>query len=177
MEERELVKGLVKGKESAYYEIVNLYGNKLLRSCFLIIRDIDEAEDIVQETFMRVFKYIKSFRGDSSLYTWIYKISQNVLKDKLKKIIDTSSYVYEAIDYESPEEIVISNLDREILKSALSNLSFVYKQVLVMFYFDELSIKEISEILEEKEGTIKSRLSRGRLMLKDVLERGGELYE
>jgi RNA polymerase sigma-70 factor (ECF subfamily) len=177
VEERELVKGLVKGKESAYYEIVNLYGNKLLRSCFLIIRDIDEAEDIVQETFMRVFKYIKSFRGDSSLYTWIYKISQNVLKDKLKKIIDTSSYVYEAIDYESPEEIVISNLDREILKSALSNLSFVYKQVLVMFYFDELSIKEISEILEEKEGTIKSRLSRGRLMLKDVLERGGELYE
>jgi RNA polymerase sigma-70 factor (ECF subfamily) len=173
VEEKELIKELKKGKESAYYEIVNLYGNKLLRSCFLIIRDKNEAEDIVQETFIRVFKYIKTFRGDSSLYTWVYRISQNVAKDRFKNKMEICPYENEEVDYENPEDIMISNIDRELLRSALDSLSFINKQVLVLFYFDGFSIKEISEILGEKDSTIKSRLFRGRLLLKEALEKGG----
>lgn len=174
MGDKKLIKNLKKGKEEAYYELINLYGNKLLRTCFLMTRDEREAEDIVQETFLRVFKYIDTFKGDSSIYTWIYRIAQNIAKDKLSSRILT--FPYEDIEegFENTEEILINKIDREILREKLNNLNFIYKQVLVLFYFNGFSIKEISEILQEKEGTIKSKLSRGRRLLKESLERGGE---
>ena len=168
---------LKRGNQEAYYELVSLYGNKLLRTSFLIVKDEAEAEDIVQETFIKVFKYIKGFKGEGSLYTWIYRISQNIIKDRFKSQIYTVPYEdNEIVDFKTPEEIIINNIDREILKSELDNLNFIYKQVLVLFYFNDLSIKDISQILDEKEGTIKSRLSRARIMLKESLEKGGDFH-
>ena len=174
MGEKELIKMLKKGKEEAYYELINLYGNKLLRTCYLMIKDEKESEDIVQETFINVFKYIKNFKGESSLYTWIYRISQNITKDRLKTKVTIVPYEDNEIESNSPENITIINIDREALRTELDKLSFIYKQVLVLFYFDDLSIKEISEILDEKEGTIKSKLSRGRNLLREALVDGGE---
>ena len=169
MTEKKLIKDLKKGKEGAYYELINLYGNKLLKTTYLIVKDEKHAEDIVQETFIRVFKYIKNFKEDSSIYTWIYRIAHNVTMDFLKASIPTIPYedCFESKD--DIEETTILNLEMESIKIALDNLKLIYKQVLILFYFDDLSIKEISEILDEKEGTIKSRLSRGRLELKKFL--------
>ena len=174
MEEKRLVKMLKRGNQEAYYELVSLYGNKLLRTSFLMVKDQAEAEDMVQETFIKVFKYIKGFKGESSLYTWIYRISQNLIKDRFKSQIYTVPYEDNEVDFKTPEEIIINNIDREILKAELDNLNFIYKQVLVLFYFNDLSIKDISQILDEKEGTIKSKLSRGRVLLKEALEKGGD---
>lgn len=174
MGDKELIKGLKKGKEESYYELINTYGNQLLKTCFLMIKDEREAEDIVQETFIRVFKYIKGFKGYSSLYTWIYRISQNVLKDRMKSREIELPYEDYHMDPDNPEELTINKIDREVLRGELDKLSFIYKQVIVLFYFEDKSIKEISEILEEKEGTIKSKLSRGRSLLKLALEKGGE---
>lgn len=177
MEEKQLIKMLKKGNEEAYYELVGLYGNRLLRTSFLMVKDEVEAEDIVQETFIKVFKYVKGFKGESSLYTWIYRISQNIIKDRVKSQIFTSIYEDSEVDFSTPEDIIINNVDREILRSELYQLNFIYKQVLILFYFEDLSIKEISQILDEKEGTIKSKLSRGRILLKKALEKGGEFSE
>lgn len=174
MGEKDLIKGLKRGKEEAYYRLINTYGDKLLRTCFLVTKDEKLAEDIVQETFIRVFKYIKDFKGNSSLYTWIYRISQNVLKDKVGSKIIEVPYEDFHIDGDNPEELTISKIDREVLRRELDKLGFIYKQVLVLFYFEDRSIKEISEILEEKEGTVKSKLSRGRVLLKKALEKGGK---
>lgn len=174
MEDKKLLINLKNGKEEAYIDLINLYGNKLLRTCFLMTKDEKEAEDIVQETFIRVFKYIDNFKGDSSLYTWIYRISQNITKDRLSSKIIAIPYEDLEISPDNPEEITISKIDREILRKELDKLNFIYKQVLVLFYFEDFSIKEISEILDEKEGTIKSKLSRGRKLLKDALEKGGQ---
>ena len=169
-----LIKNLKNNKEEAYIELINLYGNKLLKTLYLMTKDEKEAEDIVQETFIKVFKHIDKFKGNSSLYTWIYRISQNIAKDKLKSRIKTIPYEDMEIAIENTEEILIKNIDRDILRIGLDNLKFIYKQVIILFYFEELSIKEISEILEEKEGTIKSKLSRARALLKKTLEEGGE---
>lgn len=174
MGDKDLIKGLKRGREEAYYELVNTYGNRLLRTYFLMTRDEKEAEDIVQETFIRVFKYIKGFKGDSSLYTWIYRISQNVLKDKIKSKVIEIPYEDYHMNKDNPEDLTIDKIDREMLREELDNLRFIYKQVLILFYFEDRSIKEISEILEEKEGTIKSKLSRGRSLLKVAMEKGGE---
>lgn len=177
MGDKNLIKGLKKGKEEAYYDLINKYGNQLLRTCFLMIRDEKLAEDIVQETFIRVFKYVKGFKGDSSLYTWIYRISQNILKDKMKSKFMESPYEDYHMDPDNPEDLTIDKIDKEILRSELDKLDFIYKQVLVLFYYEDQSIKEICEILETKEGTIKSRLSRGRRILKLALEKGEGFHE
>ena len=174
MGERDLIKGLKRDREEAYYELLNTYGNQLLRTCFLMTKDEKLAEDIVQETFIRVFKYIKGFKGDSSLYTWIYRISQNIIKDKVKSKAIEVPYEEYHMNLDNPEDLTINKIDRELLRRELDKLSFIYKQVLVLFYFEDKSIKEISELLEEKEGTVKSKLSRGRALLKLALEKGGE---
>lgn len=175
MEEGLLIKNLKLNKENAYVDLMNLYGDRLLRISYLILKDEKEAEDVVQETFLRIFKNIKGFRGDSSLYTWIYRISQNIIKDRIKKIDNT---YYEDIPHmHTTEEIIIKHIDRNLLRNGIDKLSYIYKQVIVLFYFEDLSIREIAEILEEKEGTVKSKLSRGRRLLKEDLERGGYYHE
>lgn len=176
MGEKELLVQLKNKDEAAYVELINLYGNKLLRTIFLMIGDEKEAEDIVQETFIRVFKSIKKFKGKSSLYTWIYRISQNILKDRFR-LETTIPYEDIQISAENVEERIIGKINREILRKELNNLGLIYKEVLIFFYFEDLSIKEICEILNEKEGTIKSRLSRARQILKKSLEEGGIFNE
>lgn len=82
--EKNLIKRLKKGHEDAYVEVLDLYGNRLLKTCYLILKDKQEAEDVVQETFLRLFKQIDSFKGNSSIYTWIYQIALNLCRDRLK---------------------------------------------------------------------------------------------
>lgn len=172
MGEKILVDKLKNKNEEAYVDLINLYGNRLLRTLYLMIGDEREAEDLVQETFIRVFKFIGQFKGKSSLYTWIYRISQNVLKDNLPL---EESIPYEDLEesLDNVEETIIFKIDRQILRTELNKLAFIYRQTLTLFYFEDLSIKEISQILDEREGTIKSRLSRGRQELKKALEKGG----
>lgn len=177
MGEKKLIKALKKGKEEAYKELIDIYGNKLLKTCFLMIKDEKEAEDIVQDTFIKVFKHIKGFKGNSSLYTWIYKIAQNTMKDRYKNKIIEMPYEDYHISKDNIEKTVIDKENRQILRDELNKINFIYKQVLVLFYFDDFNIKEISEILNEKEGTIKSKLSRGRKILGESLSKGGEINE
>lgn len=174
--EKELIRKLKKGNEDAYIYLLDTYGSRLLKTCYLVLKDEKEAEDVVQETFLRVFSQINSFRENSSLYTWVYRIALNLCKDKRKTIREFEIYEDIVESKERVEDVVFDNIDREILRKELFNLNSIYKEILILFYFEELSIREISQILEEKEGTIKSRLSRGRLILKDAIERGGELY-
>ena len=174
MEEKELIRALKAGQEEAYVELLNIYGNKLLKTCFLMIKDEKEAEDIVQETFIKVFKYIKNFKGNSSLYTWIYKIAHNTIRDKYRNKIISIEYEDYSLSKDNIEEFILDKEDKAILREGLNEMNFIYKQVLVLFYFDDFSISEISEILDEKEGTIKSKLSRGRSILRENLIRGGK---
>jgi RNA polymerase sigma-70 factor (ECF subfamily) len=176
-EEKELVRKLRKGNEEAYIELLDIYGNRLLKTCYLILKNEKDAEDIVQDTFLRVFNQIDNYNGNSSLYTWIYRIALNLCKDKIKSRREFEIYEDIFETKEKVEDIVFNSIDREILRRELFNLNALYREILILFYFEELAIKEISEILEEKEGTIKSRLSRGRVILKNAIERGGELYE
>jgi len=173
-EEKELIRKLKKGNEEAYIELLDNYGNRLLKTCCLILKDEKDAEDIVQDTFLKVFKHINSFMENSSIYTWLYRIALNLCKDKLKSRKDFIIYEDTMEGNERVEKKVFDSIDREILKRELFSLNHIYKEILILFYFEELSIKEIAEILEEKEGTIKSRLSRGRILLRNAIERGGE---
>ncbi len=175
MAEKLLIKGLKKGKEDAYRQIVRDYGNKLMRTCFLMLGNREEAEDVVQETFIKVFEKVGDFRENSGLYTWIYTIALNLSRDRLRKKTDVLALQDEWTGNDDVESYVEESVDREVLKKELFKLHPMYMEAMVLFYFEELSIKEISKLLDEKEGTIKSRLSRGRNILKDSLLKGGRL--
>lgn len=173
--EKLLVKNLKKGREDAYRQIVEEYGNRLLRTCYLILKDREEAEDVVQETFIKVFRNIDSFRENSNLYTWIYTITLNLSRDRLRKKQDMFTIEVELVGNNDVEYEVEKSIDKELLRKELFEINSLYREVLVLFYFEELSIKEISNLLNEKEGTIKSKLSRGRNILKESLLKGGRL--
>ena len=176
--EKELIKKLKDDKEEAYKIILDIYGNRLIRTCYLILNDEKESEDVVQETFLKVFKNIQSFKEKSSLYTWIYRIAMNLCKDILEKRINSLSFNEDIeIESDSIEDIALDNIDKILLKEKLFKLPYIYKEVLILFYFEDLSIKEMSTILEEKEGTVKSKLSRGRNILKKYLLKGGDFDE
>lgn len=175
MAEKRLIKNLKKGREEAYRKIVEEYGNRLLKTCYLILKDREEAEDVVQETFIKVFRKMETFKEDSGLYTWIYSIALNLSRDRLRKKQDALVLEDEWIGNNDVESHVEKSIDRELLRKELFEMNALYREVLVLFYFEELSIKEISELLNEKEGTIKSKLSRGRKVLKESLLEGGKL--
>ena len=171
MSEKELIKDLKKGKETAYKEVIDLYGDQLFRTCYLILKDKGDAEDVVQESLVRVFKNIKNFKGNSKLYTWIYQIALNLSRDILRKKVDFLSLEDEWIGEDDPNLEIEKQIDKEVLKKELKALNPIYNEVLVLFYLRGFSIKEIAQSLETTEGTIKSRLSRGRKILKMRLEK------
>ena len=171
--EKLLIKNLKRGREEAYRQLIEEYGNKLLRTCYLILNDREEAEDVVQETFIKVFNKIDTFKEKSGLYTWIYAIALNLSRDRMRTKQDMLELKDEWIGIDDVESHVEINIDREQLRKEIFGMNSLYREVLVLFYFEELSIKEISNLLNEKEGTIKSKLSRGRNMLKESLLKGG----
>lgn len=168
-----LIKNLKKGREDAYRQLVEEYGNKLLKTCYLILRNREEAEDVVQETFIRVFSKIDTFKEKSGLYTWIYAIALNLSRDKMRVRQDMLELKDELIGNNDLEAQVEMNIDKELLRKEIFEMNSLYREVLVLFYFEELSIKEISNLLNEREGTIKSKLFRGRNILKESLLKGG----
>ena len=175
--ERKLIEGLRIGREDAYRNLLEQHGSRLLQTCCLILKDKQEAEDVVQETFIRVFKGIHEFKGNSSLYTWLYRIAVNISRDRLRKAEDTLPLEEELIIGDDLESKIVGEIDREALRSKLYGLASIYREVLVLYYFKDFSITEISEILGDSEGTIKSRLSRGRKLLGESLLKGGMLDE
>ncbi len=175
MAEKILIEGLKNGTEESYRKLIEIHGSKLLQTCYLILRDRHEAEDVVQDTFIRVFRSINNFKGESSLYTWIYSIAVNNARDRLrsrKEFVELSRELSDDGDLESE---YVEEIDKESLRRAVHEMSTIYREVLVLYYFRSFSIPEISKMTGESQGTIKSRLSRGRKQLGDSLRKGGVL--
>lgn len=179
MDEKALVHGLKNKEASAFEALLNIYGDKILRVCYLILKDIALAEDVTQDVFVLVYRHGSKFKENSSLYTWISKIAVNKCRDVLKK---NNEYLYFE-DYQDVE--ADSNIEAEVLNSVTGDkikdciflMKALYREVITLFYYEELSIKEICEVLDEKENTVKSRLMRGRKILKDMLIKEDLCYE
>lgn len=179
IDEKALIKGLKNREASAFEVLLNIYGDKILRVCYLILKDIHLAEDVTQEVFILVYRHCSKFKEKSSLYTWITKIALNKCRDVLMK---NSEYTY----FEDTDEIesntnvendVLKNVKGDKIKDCIFLMKPLYREVITLYYYQELSIKQICEVLEENENTVKSRLIRGRKLLKDILIKEDLCYE
>ena len=147
--------------------LINEYGNSLLRMCFLYLHDIQLAEDAVQETYIKVYRNWKKFKGDSSEKTWITRIAINTCRSQLRSSYMKNLVLSEDVEAEPSYEDKIND---DTVLNAVSELETKYREVILLFYYQELKIKEIAGILGISESAVTVRLSRARNQLKITLK-------
>ena len=177
-----LVSRLRAGHEAAADELVDLYADRLLRAASLLLNDRHLAEDAVQETLLATVTRIGQFRGESSLYSWMYAILMRwCRRQQHRRKIDSnlsllsSEELTDVAGEDVSVEVAWEKAQRTLQVSrAVGGLSQAYREVVVLFYHEEFSIAEISRMTGKPEGTIKSLLHRARQKLAQTLE-GDEL--
>ena len=160
--------------------IMNTYGNDVKKFVYTYLHNEADTDDITQEVFVTVYLKLNTYKGKSSLKSWIYSIAANKCKDHLRGHRLRQSKLIERISRHSissklnevPEEYLQSTI-KEGLFEKVMELPIKYREVVILYYFKELSIKEISYILNEKEPTLQSRLSRSRSKLRELINEGG----
>lgn len=148
--------------------------HQMVRGLLFNMVDRNSLDDLVQETFLKIWKGLPRFAFQSTTKTWIYRITINTALDHLRK--GSVSFEEWNENTSSAPEVHLSDTQQEIQK-ALQQLEESHRAVLVLFYFEELGIGQIASILEIPRGTVKSRLFNGRQQLRHLLDEKGELHE
>lgn len=170
------------GDRDAFEQLVDLYKDKIYHLAYRMLGQSHEAEDVLQETFLRVFANLDKYDPNRKFSTWIYRIGNNLCIDRLRKrrkaySLDAESGDHEGIDgyamyrgsERSPEEqYVLSEMQLNV-RNAIDKLPEKYKSVVVLRYLHDLSLQEISEVLDLPVTTIKTRVHRGREYLRQKL--------
>jgi RNA polymerase sigma-70 factor (ECF subfamily) len=178
----ELVKRTSQGDISAFHEIVELYKKKVYYIAYNICGDFHEAEDISQEVFIKVFRFINKFRSDAKLSTWIYQVSVNTsidaVRKRKKKQVFMETAQMDSLPPDStvtgsntagPENLTARDLFRQRIHQALPGLSKKERAVFVMRYLNEFKLLEIAEIQGISINSIKTLLLRAKKKLRKKL--------
>jgi RNA polymerase sigma-70 factor (ECF subfamily) len=160
--EEEWIGALKKGEPQSIEKLITVYGTPLLRSAFLLCGSEVDAHDMVQETFLQAIKSVHRFKGNSSLFTWLYGILLNVFRQQTRKR-RYSVFPGDLGDKNSkggnnPERKLERDRSFSQVYSMIQTLSPAHREVLILRYYEGLKITEIAEIARVSEGTVKSRL-------------------
>lgn len=149
--------------------IVDQYGTGLLRMCYLYLKDMQLAEDAVQDTFLKVYRNYGQFNGGAGEKTWVTRIAINVCKDYLRTVWRRRVNVVEELNDIPDAEGPHAAEDGALLEEVMA-LKPKYREVLLLYYYQDLKISEIAKVLGSPESTISVRLKRAREQLKSRLE-------
>lgn len=179
---KQRIKEVLKGDQNAFGEIVEIYKDKVFQLCYRMLGNRHEAEDMAQEAFVRAFVNIHSFNIKLKFSTWLYRIATNLCIDRIRKkkpdfYLDAevagtdglNMYSQVASNTVMPEDEIESLELHERIQKEIIHLPEKYRTVIVLKYIEELSLKEIGEILDMPIGTIKTRIHRGREALRKQL--------
>jgi len=181
-EEAPLVARARAGDAGAFTELVTRYDGKIFRLARHITQSQEDAEDILQETFLRAYQHLGDFQGNSKFYTWLVRIAVNQSLMKLRKRrSDRSVSLDETFDtgedtvtreiavWDNPEQTYSREEIREILEKAIESLPPVFRTVFALRDIEELSTEETAVVLNLSVPAVKSRLMRARLRLREKL--------
>ncbi|MGM7703830.1 sigma-70 family RNA polymerase sigma factor [Pseudalkalibacillus sp. Hm43] len=168
-------------KEEIMEEVVDYFGERLTRLAYTYVKDWGKAEDIVQDVFITCYSKLETFRGEGSLKNWLYKITVNRCKDHLKSwshrnvwFANPMTLFKEESNDQTPElRLIVEDEYNELAQSILS-LPVKYRELIILYYQEEMSLTEISELFNMKQSTLKSRLFQARKLLRSHLEKGEE---
>lgn len=192
MNEHELVKRAQAGDFEAFTELVNANKSKIYALGLKMTANPQDADDIVQETFLKAIDNIEQFRGEASFGTWLYSIALNQSRAHLAKQKQTdlkpiedylptksaddlhSSGSHRMFDWKDPHELLENEELRNIIDGAIAELPVKYREVFLLRYYEELSIKDIAKVIKESVASTKSRVLRARLAVRDHLSKALE---
>ncbi len=174
----ETLRGCQAGDESAYRELLGRYQKKAFWIAYNMIHDAEEARDIAQEAFVRVFRSIGSYDPDRNFYTWLYRIVMNLAIDRLRKrSVDRSLAVENGVLSEripggsGPERTLQQHELSEHIESVLARLPSKYRAVIVLRDIDQLSCKDIAKITKCTHATVRWRLHKARKLFREQWEK------
>ena len=147
-------------------ELIEAYQKSLYAAAFNICRNTDDANDVVQDTFIQYYTTKKQFQDEEHLKAWLLRVAVNRAKDITRSFWRRNKISIE----EYAEEIPFENQEDRELFEAVMKLPEKYRDVIHLYYYEELSVKEIAGILGASQGSVKMRLSRGRSFLRDVFK-------
>ncbi len=173
--DKQLVKRVQKGDKAAFDLLVGKYQHKILALISRYVHDSDEVYDVAQEAFIKAYKALPRFRGDSAFYTWLYRIAVNTAKNYLvsksrrppgsdvdaseAEFMDAASGLREG---ENPENLLFGNELKQVVRAALDELPGDLRTALSLREFDGLSYEDIATVMECPVGTVRSRIFRAR---------------
>jgi RNA polymerase sigma-70 factor (ECF subfamily) len=178
----QLVERCMSGEESAWEDLVKVHTRRVYSICYRFTSSDSEAQDLTQEVFLRIFRNLKSFRaGEGSFQVWLGRLTRNLLIDHYRRTRSDRST--ESIEEQLPmleertamsartDGMLAGREASELLQKALEKLSPELRETVILRDLEELEYREIAQVLQVPEGTVKSRLNRGRAELARVLRR------
>jgi len=179
--ETQLLEAARAGSLAAFEELVLRYEKKIYNYCYRMTNNEQDAEDLTQEVFIKVYKNLKSFRGNSHFSTWVYRIAHNICIDRYRRMKISSvslsaggsgeddKEIEIASNDQSPEEAVITREQQELLQKCITELKPQYRSAIVLRDIQNYSYEEISRIMDIPIGTVKSHISRARSALREIV--------
>ncbi|USK42261.1 sigma-70 family RNA polymerase sigma factor [Cytobacillus oceanisediminis] len=153
--------------------LMKTYGNDVIRIAYTYLKQQQLAEDVSQDVFVKCYEKMDSFRNESSYKTWLVSITVNRCKDVLKSWAFRNLYITDFFRskqaYSTIEQSYFSNEEDELISKQVLALPVKLREVIILYYYQEFSIDEISDLLGINPNTVKTRLHRGRLKLKELL--------
>ncbi|HPN39420.1 MAG TPA: sigma-70 family RNA polymerase sigma factor [Melioribacteraceae bacterium] len=173
----EIIESVLSGKKHNYKLLVDRYKTKAFSLLIRMLKNKEEAEEVLQDSFIKAYYALANFNNNSKFSTWFYKIVYNSCLSHLSKLKRRSELEYVSIEteveYGKNDETILSNLEdyKEELYKYIDLLPIKYSLILILFYIDELSINEISSTLNLSVSNTKVLLHRARTDLKNILEK------
>ena len=190
MDEKAIIEKVLAGDSNAFGELVEAYQDKVYNLALRMCGNADDAFDLAQDAFFRAWRGLSGFQFESAFSTWLFRLTSNVCLDWLRAKKRRPTVSLTTLDDEgeevqmeirdpgkSPEELLLAAEDRAAVTRAMNELPVEFREILTLRAIDDLSYTEIAEILHLREGTVKSRLSRARLALRNKLLQNGNKLE
>lgn len=172
---------VINGDTNAFAYLVDSYKNMVYSLAFKMTKNREEAEEISQDTFIKAFKNLDKFKGDSKFSTWLYKIAYYASLDNIKKNKNNNStFEINEITFNQIKSVdnILEGIERKerakIMEACLHKLADEERSIIWMFYYDELSLKEIIEVTDLSEANLKVKLHRARKKLLAIVEENVE---
>jgi RNA polymerase sigma-70 factor (ECF subfamily) len=172
---------VINGDTNAFAYLVDTYKNMVFSLAFKMTKNREEAEEVSQDTFIKAFKNIHKFKGDSKFSTWLYRIAYHACLDAIKKNKNhNNSLEINEVTYNQIKSVddILQGIERKerakVMNDCLLKMPEEERSILWMFYFDELSLKEIIEVTNLSEANLKVKLYRARKRLLAIVEENVE---
>lgn len=170
LSDEQLIQRIVKGENQLYRELISRYQSKVYAVAFKVANHSKDAEDVAQEVFIQIFRSLTQFKGDSTFSTWIYRITMNKALDLKRKQARAPSFELEIPNeiptHHTPESELLKKEEQELARRYLDQLAENYREVVVLYYFHQLSYTEIATRLDIAIKTVESRLYRAKQMIR-----------